>query len=226
MTVRAKAFLQTLVFLILVGIALFGAAGRFEFAEFWIYIAIIATISAVSLAILDADLIAERMRPGGKRVGRRFLPVIAILLVHWVLAGLDRGRLHLHDEVPLPLRISGLIGFAAGWALFVWAMQVNRYFSSIPRIQAERGHRVVAEGPYHWVRHPGYAGALLADRVQPASARVLVVSLPRPCRRCALGLAHCRRGAAPDPRASRLHRIRGTGALPPHSRPVVSGGRR
>jgi protein-S-isoprenylcysteine O-methyltransferase Ste14 len=167
MTVRAKAFLQTLVFLILVGIALFGAAGRFEFAEFWIYIAIIATISAVSLAILDADLIAERMRPGGKRVGRRFLPVMAILLVHWVLAGLDRGRLHLHDEVPLPLRISGLIGFAAGWALFVWAMQVNRYFSSIPRIQAERGHRVVAEGPYRWVRHPGYAGALLAAVFSP-----------------------------------------------------------
>jgi protein-S-isoprenylcysteine O-methyltransferase Ste14 len=167
MTVRAKALLQTLVFLILVGIALFGAAGRFELAEFWIYIAIIATISAVSLAILDADLIAERMRPGGKRVGRRFLPVIAILLVHWVLAGLDRGRLHLHDEVPLPLRISGLTGFAAGWALFVWAMQVNRYFSSIPRIQAERGHRVVAEGPYRWVRHPGYAGALLAAVSSP-----------------------------------------------------------
>jgi protein-S-isoprenylcysteine O-methyltransferase Ste14 len=29
------------------------------------------------------------------------------------------------------------------------------------RIQTDRGQRVVSSGPYHWIRHPGYAGALL-----------------------------------------------------------------
>ncbi|MGB8982755.1 MAG: isoprenylcysteine carboxylmethyltransferase family protein, partial [Anaerolineales bacterium] len=28
------------------------------------------------------------------------------------------------------------------------------------RIQHERGHQVVSTGPYRFVRHPGYAGAL------------------------------------------------------------------
>lgn len=35
------------------------------------------------------------------------------------------------------------------------------------RIQADRGHRVVSGGPYRWIRHPGYAGALLAYLAAP-----------------------------------------------------------
>jgi protein-S-isoprenylcysteine O-methyltransferase Ste14 len=38
---------------------------------------------------------------------------------------------------------------------------VNRFFSGTVRIQTERGHHVVTDGPYRFVRHPGYAGALL-----------------------------------------------------------------
>jgi protein-S-isoprenylcysteine O-methyltransferase Ste14 len=39
--------------------------------------------------------------------------------------------------------------------------------SGTVRIQQERGHRVVSSGPYRWVRHPGYAGALLAYLATP-----------------------------------------------------------
>jgi protein-S-isoprenylcysteine O-methyltransferase Ste14 len=167
MTVRTKAFLQSLGFLILLGIALFGSAGRLDLGGFWVYLGIVGAISAISLAILDADLIAERMRPGGRRIGWRFLPIIAAMFLHWVIAGLDRGRMHAADSIPLALQVVGQVGFAAGWALFVWAMQVNRYFSSIPRIQAERGHRIITAGPYRWMRHPGYAGALLSAVASP-----------------------------------------------------------
>jgi protein-S-isoprenylcysteine O-methyltransferase Ste14 len=47
----------------------------------------------------------------------------------------------------------------AGDAVFVWAMAVNRFFEGFVRIQKERGHRVVAAGPYRFVRHPGYVGS-------------------------------------------------------------------
>jgi protein-S-isoprenylcysteine O-methyltransferase Ste14 len=60
------------------------------------------------------------------------------------------------------LRIAALAVFAAGLALFIWAMHVNRFFSSVVRIQQERGHQTVTAGPYRWVRHPGYAGAIPA----------------------------------------------------------------
>jgi protein-S-isoprenylcysteine O-methyltransferase Ste14 len=35
------------------------------------------------------------------------------------------------------------------------------------RIQTERGHQVVSSGPYRWLRHPGYAGALLTYLATP-----------------------------------------------------------
>jgi protein-S-isoprenylcysteine O-methyltransferase Ste14 len=49
----------------------------------------------------------------------------------------------------------------AGYALSSYALVENRYFSGMVRIQAERDHHVVTSGPYRWVRHPGYSGALL-----------------------------------------------------------------
>jgi len=45
--------------------------------------------------------------------------------------------------------------------VLVWA-NVNWFFSSIPRIQSERGHTVISTGPYRFVRHPGYTAGLLA----------------------------------------------------------------
>jgi protein-S-isoprenylcysteine O-methyltransferase Ste14 len=38
----------------------------------------------------------------------------------------------------------------------------NRFFSSVVRIQVDRGHVVCDSGPYRIVRHPGYGGNILA----------------------------------------------------------------
>ena len=40
-------------------------------------------------------------------------------------------------------------------------MRENRFFSSVIRVQSDRGHRVIDTGPYAIVRHPGYVGMLL-----------------------------------------------------------------
>jgi isoprenylcysteine carboxyl methyltransferase (ICMT) family protein len=68
-----------------------------------------------------------------------------------------------------PARIAGaflegvaLLLFGLAWIVILWAMYVNRFFSSIPRIQSERGHVVITTGPYRFVRHPGYTAALVA----------------------------------------------------------------
>jgi hypothetical protein len=50
-----------------------GAIGH----EFWVYIAIVAAVSVLSLIILDADLMQERMRPGGRRVACTFYPSLS-----------------------------------------------------------------------------------------------------------------------------------------------------
>ena len=43
---------------------------------------------------------------------------------------------------------------------FFRAMMANRFFSAVIRIQNDRGHHVVDQGPYAVVRHPGYAGMI------------------------------------------------------------------
>lgn len=41
-------------------------------------------------------------------------------------------------------------------------MITNRYFETTVRIQKDRGHQVIATGPYKIVRHPGYVGIILS----------------------------------------------------------------
>jgi protein-S-isoprenylcysteine O-methyltransferase Ste14 len=54
-----------------------------------------------------------------------------------------------------------LVLFAIACVPIIWAMRVNRFFSSAVRIQFDRGQRVISGGPYRFVRHPGYTAALV-----------------------------------------------------------------
>ena len=78
-----------------------------------------------------------------------------------VVAGLDH-RYDWSSEFPLGLITFGFILVLLGYAFATWALAENRFFSSVVRIQADRGHVVCDSGPYRFVRHPGYAGNILA----------------------------------------------------------------
>jgi protein-S-isoprenylcysteine O-methyltransferase Ste14 len=156
-----SAYLRAIALLICAAAALFASAGGFAITAFWIYLAILAAVFVAAFAMLDRGLLQERMRPGGRPtpLGLRLLNVV--LLVHWVIAGFDRGRLHWSDTVPPWLQALGLSLLALGYGLVFWAMLVNRFFSSVVRIQSDRGQHVVSEGPYALVRHPGYSAGIL-----------------------------------------------------------------
>jgi protein-S-isoprenylcysteine O-methyltransferase Ste14 len=47
------------------------------------------------------------------------------------------------------------------YSLFVWALATNKHFEPTVRIQTDRGHKVCMEGPYKFIRHPGYSGMIL-----------------------------------------------------------------
>ena len=76
-------------------------------------------------------------------------------------AGLD---MRFGPSAQFSLLIKGLviIILLGGYSLGSYALIANRFFSGMVRIQSERGHHVVSSGPYQWMRHPGYAGALLS----------------------------------------------------------------
>jgi len=156
-----SAYIQAALFVLLNAVALFAAAGTVEIFDFWVYVAIFAGMMAASFAFLDPGLLRERMRPGGQRPPLALRLATLVLVVHWVVAGLDRGRFHWSDSVPAWLRAASLIALAAGYGLAFWAMRVNRFFSSVVRIQSDRGQHVVTAGPYRWIRHPGYLAGIV-----------------------------------------------------------------
>ena len=55
----------------------------------------------------------------------------------------------------------GGVMLLGSFCLLFLTFRENSYLSTVVRIQAERGHTVISTGPYHYVRHPMYAAALL-----------------------------------------------------------------
>jgi len=88
------------------------------------------------------------------------LMALSIGLPLVIVAGLDH-RFGWSSAFPLWLILLGFFLIAFGYAFAVWALVENRFFSSVVRIQTDRGHVVCDSGPYQIVRHPGYAGNLL-----------------------------------------------------------------
>lgn len=164
----AAQLLQTLVMFLVIGGVLFLAAGRLAWPAAWAFLIVyflIALVSAVWMLRTNPELTRERARPGRNvkswdnlLVGINLLLTLALFAV----IGLDAGR-YGWSEVPLGARVLGLLGFVPAFGLPLWAARVNAYLSSRVRIQAERGHAVVAAGPYRYVRHPMYAGMICYD---------------------------------------------------------------
>jgi protein-S-isoprenylcysteine O-methyltransferase Ste14 len=180
-----SAYLQSIGFFAVAIVALFASAGTAAIPSYWVYLAIFGSVFVASFLLLDPDLARERMRPGGKRPPLALQLFSGVLVAHWIIAGLDHGRFHWSDTVPGWLQWLSLLALAAGYALCLWAMVVNRFFSSVVRIQSDRGQRVVTGGPYAIIRHPGYLAGIvimvasgLALDSWLATALLAVFSLP------------------------------------------------
>ncbi len=141
---------------------LFGSAGRWDLPYFWAYVGINAALVVAGAYTVDPELQRERWRPAKR--DREFWHVVLVALPCWlahlVVAGLDVGRFHWSTPLPPAVQVLGLAISFASWGLVLRAMVVNRFFSPVVRIQTERGHHVVTTGPYRYVRHPGYSGAI------------------------------------------------------------------
>ena len=78
-----------------------------------------------------------------------------------IVAGLDH-RFGWSTLLPLSLIAPGFLLITLGYAFAAWALIENRFFFSVVCVVADRGHVVCDTGPYRIVRHPGYAGNIVA----------------------------------------------------------------
>jgi protein-S-isoprenylcysteine O-methyltransferase Ste14 len=158
MKTHQLGMLGSVAWMVLMAAVLFGCAGRLDLPMFWAYSAVWTAATVVGSFLIDPSLVKERMRPGPG--GRDYL-TLAVAGPGWlgqmIVAGLDVGRYHWSDTVPPVVQTIALAAVAAALAVAIWASAVNRFFSSVIRIQADRGHQLVTGGPYRYVRHPAYA---------------------------------------------------------------------
>jgi protein-S-isoprenylcysteine O-methyltransferase Ste14 len=158
--------------LVVMGVALFWSAGRLNWWPAWASLAVtLAWSAATALVILrfNPGLLAERLGPrrGGKVWDTAIMSLLGIIqLGRYIIAGLDQ-RYGWTDGFPLITQIAALIVCILAYALFVWATASNAFFSQIVRIQSDRGHTVASSGPYQYVRHPAYIGAILIELAVP-----------------------------------------------------------
>lgn len=142
--------------------------------EAWVYFLLGIFSFALSRALAarrNPDLLVERSRFLDQSDAKPWDKLLSPLLgmgggMLTLVAGLDE-RFGWSPAFRLPVKIAALVLILAGYALASYALIENRFFSGMVRIQTERGHRVISNGPYRWLRHPGYAGGIIAYLVTP-----------------------------------------------------------
>jgi protein-S-isoprenylcysteine O-methyltransferase Ste14 len=150
--------------LLMIGL-LFFVAGRWNYWQAWVYTTLnmIILILMGTLLTKNTELVEERLNPkeGMKGWDKFYFAVTTPLyVIALVIGGLD-ARFGWTTNLPLTIYWASVLLYLLGRAIFLWARYTNNYFSSVVRIQTDRGQTVCKQGPYHYVRHPGYVGGFL-----------------------------------------------------------------
>jgi protein-S-isoprenylcysteine O-methyltransferase Ste14 len=167
--VSRRQWVRLVVVYLLVPLILLICGGDSGWSQAWLY-------SLLFLgAAIGGRIWAEQRHPGltaerqniesvqdAKAWDKVLAPLMAVSVVFplVIVAGLDH-RYNWSPEFPSWLIVIGFVLISLGYAFAAWALAENRFFSSVVRIQTDRGHVVCDSGPYRFVRHPGYAGNIL-----------------------------------------------------------------
>lgn len=174
-TNNLRAVLGFTLYLLLVPALLFIAAGTVNWPMAWVYVVFLLVSTLGSRLIVfkrNPDTLRERARfttaEGTESWDRILVAIVGLLgpMATVIVVGLDQ-RFGWSTIIPEIGQYLAALVVAGGYGLAVWAMVVNPYFSAVARIQRDRGQVVVTTGPYRIVRHPSYAGALLASLAIP-----------------------------------------------------------
>lgn len=169
MTVNLKLLTIEIVGMFVVfALALFLAAGTIAWLAGWAFLLLFFGFTiTLSLWLLknSPGLLTERLtgnaRPDQKSWDRVFFVVANILFLTWLaLMPLDAVRFH-WSQMPAWLQVVGTILLLCSFYFLFLTFRENSFLSPAVRIQSERGQTVVSTGPYHYVRHPMYAGAAI-----------------------------------------------------------------
>ncbi len=158
---------QTVWLFFMFALPLFVGAGTVAWVAGWVFMALFfAFVFAITFWLYrhNPALLTERMagqKAGQKTWDKVFFVGMTLLFLGWlVVMALDAVRFG-WSHVPVVVQVVGAIVLLCSFYLFFAVFRENSYLSPVIRIQEDRGQTVISTGPYHFVRHPMYAAALL-----------------------------------------------------------------
>ena len=163
--------------------AMFVPAGTWSWPRGWLFFGVFCALTAIAciwLWIVNPEIFAARskIQKGTKAWD---VPVTIGIITSFAailpVSALDDARFH---WAPQPDSVVGLgyVLFVAGYMGTAWAQSVNRHFEATVRIQTDRDHHVIETGPYAFIRHPGYAFAILMMAGMPLALGSLYGLIP------------------------------------------------
>jgi len=161
-----NAMLRAYVRVFMTGVIIFLLAGKIDYWQGWVFTLVLLGTAVVNTFLFRRrkSLIVERMKPGKGAKGWDLVIMMLygiFVFAELIVGVLDTARFRwTNPPVPSITYLCGYIVLLLAAILIVWAMFSNNYFSTVVRIQKERGHKVATKGPYESVRHPGYIGVM------------------------------------------------------------------
>jgi protein-S-isoprenylcysteine O-methyltransferase Ste14 len=161
-----KRIITLIVATLFIAMILFISAGRINWVRAWIWIGLWSTMLTLNGIVLfkkNPELINARGKKHEDTKGFDkliFALSTPLFILLFAVAGLDAGRFG-WSSMSLGWLIVGILMFILGGVFAAWAMFENAHFELTVRIQEERHHQVCSSGPYRYVRHPGYLGAIV-----------------------------------------------------------------
>lgn len=170
---KVKYPIKILITALTFSVILFLCAGKTNYFQGWLFLAVNIITSLMNFWTIrnDPQLMVERSTIGkdAKSWDKVILGCSAFTyLTIIVVAGFDSGRYQWSPDFHWSIYAIGSVMAIFGNAVFLAARKENKYFSSIVRIQTDRGHTVCGDtGIYKIVRHPGYSGMAISLATLP-----------------------------------------------------------
>ncbi len=180
-----KQLFITSIFLLVQIIIFFVSAGHIANQRAWLYFITAFIHYLASTAIqykLNPQLLVQRLK--AKREGSKLwdeilmrLSNLMIIIAVPVIAGLDVGRFQ-WSNLDIYFAPLGLVFVGVSSIILNYAMFVNLYFEPTVRVQKEREHKVIRNGPYSVIRHPGYLAGILFSISIPLLIGSVITFIP------------------------------------------------
>lgn len=164
---KTKYFIKTITTSLIFPVIIFITAGRIDYVQGYVFLFanLITALMNFWTIRKDIELMTERSKvdKDSKSWDKLILALSGVIyLISVVIAGLDSGRYKWSPDFHWSIYLIGVVLMIIGQMIFLTARKENKYFSSVVRIQKDRGQTVCDTGIYKFVRHPGYLGMIIS----------------------------------------------------------------